>query len=209
MAFIIHDKSHYILWHMICLYNVMFIRYFIFLTTLLLFFFSYSCKESKAIENTQPDVTSFYNSKEITSSIEIVDFDGLFNKIDLSVDKTYVLNFWATWCAPCVKELPYFEIVNNEYKDKNVEVILVSLDFPSEIESKLNPYLYKNNIKSDVVLLDDPKINTWVPKVSDDWDGGIPATLIVNSDNYNFYPNPFEKEELIFEINKILPRLDR
>ena len=114
-------------------------------------------------------------------TIEVVDFEGLYNKIDLSDDKTYVLNFWATWCAPCVKELPYFEEVNKEFKDKNTEVILVSLDFPSQIESKLKPYLKKNKIKSKVILLDDSKMNTWVPKVSEQWDGGIPATLIVLS----------------------------
>ena len=137
-------------------------------------------------------------------SIEVVDFDGLYSKIDLSVDKTYVINFWATWCAPCVKELPYFEEVNKQSKDNNTEVILVSLDFPSQIESKLKPYLKKNKIKSKVILLDDSKINTWVPKVSERWDGGIPATLIVNSSNYNFYPKPFEKEELFTEINKVI-----
>ena len=138
------------------------------------------------------------------NTIEIVDFDGLYSKIDLSVDKTYVINFWATWCAPCVKELPYFEEVNKKFKDKNTEVILVSLDFPSQIESKLKPYLRKNKIKSKVILLDDSKMNTWVPKVSEQWDGGIPATLIVNSTNYNFYPKPFKKEELYFEINKVI-----
>ena len=137
-------------------------------------------------------------------TIEVVDFEGLYKKIDLSDDKTYVLNFWATWCAPCVKELPYFEEVNKEFKDKNTEVILVSLDFPSQIESKLKPYLKKNKIKSKVILLDDSKMNTWVPKVSENWDGGIPATLIVNSSNYTFYPKPFKKEELFTEINKVL-----
>jgi len=137
-------------------------------------------------------------------TIEVVDFDGLYSKIDLSTDKTYVINFWATWCAPCVKELPYFEEVNKKYKDKNTEVVLVSLDFPSQIGSKLKPYLKKNNIKSKVILLDDSKMNTWVPKVSEQWDGGIPATLIVNSSNYNFYPKPFKKEELIAEINKVI-----
>ena len=137
-------------------------------------------------------------------TIEVVDFDGLYSKIDLSVDKTYVINFWATWCAPCVKELPHFEEVNKEFKDKNTEVILVSLDFPSQIESKLKPYLKKNKIKSRVILLDDSKMNTWVPKVSEQWDGGIPATLIVNASNYNFYPKPFKKEELFTEINKVL-----
>jgi|TARA_A100001015_G_C15028434_1_gene731810 thiol-disulfide isomerase/thioredoxin len=137
-------------------------------------------------------------------TIEVVDFDGLFSKIDLSVDKTYVINFWATWCGPCVKELPYFEEVNKQSEDKNTVVILVSLDFPSQIETKLKPYLKRNKIKSRVILLDDSKINTWVPKVSEQWDGGIPATLIVNSSNYNFYPKPFKKEDLYTEINKVL-----
>ena len=137
-------------------------------------------------------------------TIEVVDFEGLYNKIDLSDDKTYVLNFWATWCAPCIKELPYFEEVNKQSEDKNTEVILVSLDFPSQIETKLKPYLKRNKIKSKVILLDDSKMSTWVPKVSERWDGGIPATLIVNSSNYNFYPKPFKKEELFTEINKVL-----
>ena len=135
---------------------------------------------------------------------EVVDFDGFYSKIDLSSDYTYVINFWATWCSPCVKELPYFESVNKEYSDKNVKVILVSLDFPSQIESKLKPYIKNNNIKSNVILLDDSKMNKWVPRVSEKWDGGIPATLIVNSSNYNFYPNPFEKEELVSEISKVI-----
>ncbi len=137
-------------------------------------------------------------------SIEVVDFDGLFSKIDLSTNNTYVINFWATWCAPCVKELPYFEAANNEFNDKNTEVILVSLDFPSQIENKVKPYLKKNKIKSKVILLDDSKMNTWVPKVYNQWDGGIPATLIVNSSNYNFYPKPLKKAELFNEIKKVI-----
>ena len=147
---------------------------------------------------------SFSCSDKTDKNIQVVDFDEFYSKIDLSSDDTYVINFWATWCSPCVKELPYFESVNNEYADKNVKVILVSLDFPSQIESKLKPYLKKNKIKSNVILLDDSKMNKWVPRVSEKWDGGIPATLIVNSSNYNFYPNPFEKEELVGEILKVI-----
>ena len=146
----------------------------------------------------------FSCSDKTKDSIEVVDFDSFYSKIDLSGDDTYVINFWATWCSPCVKELPYFESVNREYSEKNVKVILVSLDFPSQIESKLMPYLKKNKIKSNVILLDDSKMNKWVPRVSEKWDGGIPATLIVNSSNYNFYSNPFEKEELVSEIQKVI-----
>ena len=138
------------------------------------------------------------------NTIEIVDFEGFYSKIDLSTNNTYVINFWATWCSPCVKELPYFEQINKEYAENNVKVILVSLDFPSQIDSKLKPYIKINNINSRVILLDDSKINTWVPKVSDKWDGGIPATLIVNASNYNFYPKPFKKKDLFTEINKVL-----
>ena len=147
---------------------------------------------------------SFSCSDKSDKNIQVVDFDEFYSKIDLSSDDTYVINFWATWCSPCVKELPYFESVNKEYADKNVKVMLVSLDFPSQIESKLKPYLKKNKIKSNVILLDDSKMNKWVPRVSEKWDGGIPATLIVNSSNYNFYPNPFEKEELVTEILKVI-----
>ena len=146
----------------------------------------------------------FSCSDKSDKNIQVVDFDEFYSKIDLSSDDTYVINFWATWCSPCVKELPYFESVNKEYAEKNVKVILVSLDFPSQIESKLKPYLKKNKIKSNVILLDDSKMNKWVPRVSEKWDGGIPATLIVNSSNYNFYPNPFEKEELVGEILKVI-----
>ena len=95
---------------------------------------------------------SFSCSDKSDKNIEVVDFDEFYSKIDLSSDDTYVINFWATWCSPCVKELPYFESVNKEYADKNVKVILVSLDFPSQIESKLKPYLKKNKIKSNVIF---------------------------------------------------------
>ena len=138
------------------------------------------------------------------NKIEIVTFDELYKSIDLSSNNTYVINFWATWCRPCVKELPYFEYVNDTYSDKNVKVLLVSLDFPSQIESKIKPYVFTKKIRSKVLLLDDPDLKTWIPKVSDKWGGGIPATLIVNRYNYNFYPNPFNQESLVNEINRVL-----
>jgi thiol-disulfide isomerase/thioredoxin len=151
-------------------------------------------------------ITSFLfsckNSDE--NKIKVISFDELYKTIDLSSNDTYVINFWATWCSPCVKELPYFEFVNDTYTDKNVKVLLVSLDFPSQVESKLKPYIFTKKLKSKVVLLDDPNLNKWVPQVSAKWDGGIPATLIVNKSNYNFYPNPFDQVSLVNEINKVL-----
>ncbi len=54
------------------------------------------------------------------------DFEYLLEKDN---DTTYVINFWATWCLPCVKELPEFEEINQHFKDKKFKMILVSLDF--------------------------------------------------------------------------------
>ena len=136
--------------------------------------------------------------------IDIITFDELYKIIDLTSDNTYIINFWATWFRPCVKELPHFEFVNDTYSKKNVKVLLVSLDFPSQVESKIKPYIFTKKIKSKVLLLDDPDLKTWIPKVSDKWGGGIPATLIVNRSNYNFYPNPFNQESLVNEINRVL-----
>ena len=63
-------------------------------------------------------------------------------------DRLKIVNFWATWCKPCVEELPYIEEIHTAYAEKPVKVILVSLDFPKQIESKLIPFLEKHQLKS-------------------------------------------------------------
>lgn len=103
----------------------------------------------------------------------------------------YIINFWATWCGPCVKELPYFEKLNDLYKDNNVKVVLVSLDFEKQIEKRLIPFLNKNAIQSDVVLLLDPKESEWIDRVDPNWSGAIPITLIKKGNDINFYEQVF------------------
>ena len=137
-------------------------------------------------------------------ALKIFNFDQLLAYFEAKdSEKTYVVNFWATWCAPCVKELPFFEQLNSNYASKNLEVILVSLDFPKQIESKLIPFLKKRELQSEVVVLDDVDSNTWIPKVHEDWSGAIPATIIYNKRKRMFYERSFNYEELEFELNKI------
>lgn len=132
--------------------------------------------------------------------IRVYDFDGLEELLNREDDKTYVVNFWATWCKPCVEELPYFEAINDKYVDKQVEVVLVSLDFPSRAEELLLSFVEKRNIKSDVLLLDDPKQNTWIPKVDPEWSGALPATLIFNKKKRAFYEKSFNFNQLEAEL---------
>jgi thiol-disulfide isomerase/thioredoxin len=115
----------------------------------------------------------------------------------------YVVNFWATWCGPCVKELPHFEQLNSG--NKNIKVVLVSLDFKNQFESKLLPFLKKKSIKSEVVLLTDTNYNSWLPLVDKDWSGSIPATLIIKNGQQFFVENIFSNyEELNTYVSKII-----
>lgn len=114
---------------------------------------------------------------------------------------TYVVNFWATWCAPCVKELPHFEKLNSE--NKKVKVVLVSLDFKNQYETKLLPFLKNKKIKSEVVLLTDRDYNAWLPTVDKDWSGSIPATLIIKNGKKVFAEKIFSSDEELNDfVNK-------
>lgn len=126
--------------------------------------------------------------------IKFNDFEKLSSKQN---DTTYVINFWATWCKPCVTELPHFEEVNKKYASEKVKVLLISLDFKKQIEG-LNNYITTKKIQSDVYLLDEINYNKWIDKVDSTWSGAIPVTLIVNHEKKyrRFYEKDFTLEEL-------------
>ncbi len=143
-------------------------------------------------------------SSDADLKVRSVDFKVLESMLHQDNGKTYVVNFWATWCAPCVKELPHFEKLNEQYAHQNVEVILVSLDFPKMLESQLIPFVKKRNLRSEVIHLNDPKQNTWIPKVSQDWSGAIPATVIYKDGQRKFYERSFTYNELENELKPFL-----
>ncbi len=110
----------------------------------------------------------------------VVKFDRLQQLMNEKSGTIQIINFWATWCAPCVKELPLFEKLRSESTD--VKVTLINLDFADKVK-KVNTFLLKKNIQSEVLLLDEIDYNTWIDKVDKNWGGAIPATLIINPKN--------------------------
>ncbi len=139
--------------------------------------------------------------------VEAYDFKGLKHLLEKQSDTTYVVNFWATWCAPCVKELPHFEKLNADYASQKIKVLLVSLDFKKEIQSRLLPFIAKRKLKSQVVLLSDPDADKWINEVSTNWSGAIPATLIYNASLKKriFYEKSFSYSELQNELKQFIP----
>ncbi|MEA5128344.1 TlpA disulfide reductase family protein [Proteiniphilum sp.] len=135
-------------------------------------------------------------NRKSETEIKVVDFKQLQPLLEQKDDTIYVVNFWATWCAPCIKEIPYFEQFGEKYRSRNVKVLMVSLDMRSQLETKLIPFIEKEKMKNEVILLDDPKFNDWIPLVDKSWTGAIPATLIYGSGFREFYPKEFTLDEL-------------
>jgi thiol-disulfide isomerase/thioredoxin len=168
----------------------------------MVFFGLVSCKNDTS-EKKDAKVTISENVQEVTS-VKTYNYNQLKPLLEKEDNKTYVINFWATWCAPCVKELPYFEKINEVYEDKNVEVILVSLDFPKQVDKKLIPFINKKNLQSEVILLDDTNENVWINAIDESWSGAIPATLIYNKENRKFYEQSFDYEGLERELKSFI-----
>jgi len=131
-------------------------------------------------------------------TVAIIKFPQLQELMGKQNDTTYIFNFWATWCGPCVKEFPEFQALSSTYAGKKVKFIFISLDFKKDFETALIPFLAKHNVKDDVFLLDEPDYNSWIDKVETAWNGDLPSTVILNNARKikQLYPHEFTYEEL-------------
>jgi thiol-disulfide isomerase/thioredoxin len=120
----------------------------------------------------------FFAQETFGQTARVIKFDELEKIIHSGSDQVQVINFWATWCGPCVKELPVFEKLSAE-KKTNVKVTLINLDFADKLD-KVNSFISRKNLKSTVLLLDEIDYNAWIDKVDESWGGAIPATLVIN-----------------------------
>jgi thiol-disulfide isomerase/thioredoxin len=149
-----------------------------------------------------PVILLFLTISINAQSVETVKFSDLQNKILYAEAPLTIFNFWATWCGPCVKEMPHFDALETE--NKGVKVYFVSLDFKQDFE-KVKKFLVKKNLKSEVLYLDEKDPDSYMRKVSNDWSGAIPATLFVTDLGKSFfYEKAFTKDELQKTVRKYL-----
>lgn len=112
--------------------------------------------------------------------IPFIKTEQLRQWLEADTDTVFVLNFWATWCGPCVAELPAFEKLREKYAAQKVEIVLISTDFKRNVESKVKPFVKRKNLRSRVVFMDEPNPDAFINLVDPDWSGAIPATLFVS-----------------------------
>lgn len=103
-----------------------------------------------------------------------------------------IVNFWATWCAPCLKELPDLDRLQQEYHDQGLKVIAVSIDRPKTLEKMVQPYSAKHapNLVSYLAVGEKKSVSRigsfraarkLVHTIYSEWDGKVPATVVLDA----------------------------
>ena len=117
-------------------------------------------------------------------------------------DKPTIINFWATFCKPCIEELPYFQETAKKYDSAGIQLILVSLDLPQAYPKKISAFAIRNKIKAPIAFLDETNADLFCPKVDQNWSSAIPASLFVNNKTgyKKFFEDQLSKEQVEKEI---------
>lgn len=110
---------------------------------------------------------------------EVVKLDQLQSLIQAKTDHIKVINFWATWCAPCIKELPLFEKLGQDRSDVQVTLVSMDLDLDPNPE-KVHKFVARKKLKSKVLILDAKDPNSYIDQLDKNWSGALPATIIIN-----------------------------
>ncbi|QJD94823.1 TlpA family protein disulfide reductase [Mucilaginibacter robiniae] len=137
-------------------------------------------------------ITSFAQVKRIT-------LPQLEKRIS-NTDTVYVVNFWATWCGPCVAELPYFNQLQTTYAKQLLKVLLVSMDFDSKYQA-VNTFVRTHKLVPEVYLASRKSDQEFIDGINKDWSGALPGTLIVNGKKG--FRQFFEQEFTYDELNKL------
>ncbi|WP_264524294.1 MULTISPECIES: TlpA family protein disulfide reductase [unclassified Flavobacterium] len=138
-----------------------------------------------------------------SQNVKLLNIDQLNERIKNGKDSTYVVNFWATWCAPCIKELPHFEKLKADYKSDKLAVLLVSVDFKSKLKSAVVPFVKRKGLKNEVFLLNESSPQEYIDRIDPNWSGSIPATLFIKEDKRKFIESEFTYDQLLTEYKKL------
>ena len=166
-------------------------------------FFLFSCQTQTQKPNKKTPAAQTETVSDLPKVTQI-DAPGLKNLLKPN-GRPLLINFWATWCAPCLEEFPDLVKIGTDYKGK-IDLITVSLDESSEINGEVPKFLAQMKSESPAYLLKTPDEDTAIGLVSKDWPGGLPFTILFNAQGETIYSKQgkFKTDVLVAEIEKIL-----
>jgi thiol-disulfide isomerase/thioredoxin len=137
--------------------------------------------------------------------IEIYNTDKLLKRAS-GKDSIYIINFWATWCGPCAREIPIFNKLQKMYWGKPVKILLVSLDYERDYPARIYKFIKKKKLLPQVVWFSDTDPNIFIPKIESSWQGSIPATLVLQPGQYfrQFWEGTITEDQVRNVIDKQL-----
>ena len=142
-------------------------------------------------------------SQEIVSINNVNDIASIKNE---NKGKVFAINFWASWCKPCVNEFPALVKLNKNYKGDSFNLIFISLDFKEEVSTKLIPFLQNSGVDYTSYYLETNRPEEIMDYLNKKWDGGIPATFIFDKSGnlQNFILGERDYEFFEKEIKKLI-----
>jgi thiol-disulfide isomerase/thioredoxin len=121
-------------------------------------------------------------------------------------DHPLIINFWATFCVPCNKEIPYFQSTVEKYKQQGVELILVSVDLPDYYPARIAAFAGKQGYHATLAWLNETDADYFCPRIDKRWTGGIPSSLFVNNKTHyrRFYDRQLTEPQVELAIKDLL-----
>ena len=119
-------------------------------------------------------------------------------------DTLTIINFWATWCKPCIAEMPYLDALADCINGIPVRVVFVSVDDEQRRATALEPFLERRTLQGEVWSLENGYPYDWIDRIEPEWSGAIPASIFIVGSKKRFFEQELDAAALQQIVNQFI-----